>query len=81
MAYNQYNHLQIVKAVLETFNEHKQEGVTTAYVYRKYIFPKFFISRATFYNYMNIPVNKRIKEIEEKRKNAKQQCLQFAAVC
>ena len=50
--------------VIECYTRHKQPGVSTAYVYRNYIFPQFRISIATLYIYLSTPVNKQLKELE-----------------
>lgn len=51
--------------VIDTYNLHKRDGVSTAYVYRTYIFPKFRISIATLYIYLSTPVSKQLKEIDK----------------
>jgi len=57
-----------MQIVIDTYNRHKQPGVSTAYVYREYIYPTYHISIATLYNYLATPVKKELKEFEKKPK-------------
>lgn len=62
MGYNNKNTLIIAKKVQEVYLKHAKEGVTTISIYRNHIYPVFFISKATFYNYLTINVNKELKK-------------------
>ncbi|MFC4673597.1 hypothetical protein [Dysgonomonas termitidis] len=37
------------------------------YIYRNYIYPRHFISRSTFYDYLGTPYKKELAEIEARR--------------
>ncbi len=56
-----------MQRVIEVYQKHKLPGVSTAYVYRTFIFPEFHISLATLYIYLGTPVNKELKNIESSR--------------
>jgi hypothetical protein len=71
MAYNRRNKLKQVKAVLEVYNREKKDGISTQYVFRTFIEPRFHISCATLYNYLAMPVNKLIKEEDAKLQKSK----------
>lgn len=64
--YNRYNFLLKVRKVCETYNEHARKGVATGYIYDNYIKNQFFISRATFYNYLSTPYKAEIEKFENK---------------
>ncbi|MCC4211710.1 hypothetical protein [Leeuwenhoekiella parthenopeia] len=59
------NKLLRYKKILDVYLEHKTEDIPTAVVYRKYIYPQFFISRTTLYAVLGTPVNKLLKELGE----------------
>lgn len=61
----QKNKLLRYKAILDEFKTHKTEDIPTTVIYRKYIYPKFFISRTTLYNILCTPVNKELKELDD----------------
>jgi hypothetical protein len=62
MAFDNTNILLRIKEVQDVYQANKQEGVTTMFVYRKYIYPRFLISRSTFYSYLSVPASKLLKE-------------------
>lgn len=62
--YNRENKLKLVIRVQEEYLKYANSGLTTAYIYRTYIYPKFLISQATFYNYLNEPAKRDLKKIE-----------------
>lgn len=74
MAYNRENKLRQIIDVQNTFKKHKMEGVTTAYVFRTYIKPKFHISLQTLYIYLATRAEHELKKIlaekAEQQKNA-----------
>lgn len=61
----QKNKLLRYKAILDEYQMHKTEDIPTTVIYRKYIYPKFFISRTTLYNILCTPVNKELRELDE----------------
>ena len=59
-----------VQAMQEEYLKYINSGRTTIYIYRTYIYPKFLISRATFYNWLAIAPKKeleKLKRAEEER--------------
>lgn len=66
MAYTRKNKLLTMQKVLELYLKYKQDGTSTAYVYRTYIYPVYPISIATLYNYLATPVTKELKELDSK---------------
>jgi hypothetical protein len=83
MAYNRKNKLLQIIAVQQVYQQYKQEGISTAWVYRKYIYPQFHISLPTLYIYLGTPAQKQLKEIATKAAQplslAQQQQVLFAA--
>ena len=67
MAYNRRNKLLQMQRVIEVYKDRKLPGVSTAYVYRTYIWPEFHISMATLYNYLGTPVTRELKEMSMKQ--------------
>ncbi len=67
MAYNKRNKLLTMQKVIEIYLREKKPGISTAYVYRTYIFPVYPISIVTLYAYLNTPVVKQIKEMDAER--------------
>lgn len=65
MAYTRKNKLLQMQDVIDCYNLHKLPGVTTAYVYRTHIFPKFRISLSTLYIYLSTPVSRELKKLDE----------------
>jgi hypothetical protein len=59
------NKLLRYKLILECYLEHKTDDIPTTVVHRKYIYPKYFISRTTLYTILGTPVNKLLKELEK----------------
>jgi hypothetical protein len=66
MAYKRTNKLLMMQKVIEIYLREKKPGISTAYVYRTYIYPVYPISISTLYNYLSTPVTKELKEIEAK---------------
>lgn len=58
------NKLLRYQEVLNYYNAVKIEDVPVTVTYRKYIYPKFFISRRTLYEILSTPVVKELKEIQ-----------------
>ena len=61
----QKNKLLRYKDVLAVYHQHKTEDIPTTVVWRKYIYPKFHISRITLYTILNTPVVRELKKIAE----------------
>jgi len=58
------NKLLRYKIILDLYKAHKTEDIPVTVVLRKYIFPRFPISRTTLYTILATPVDKELKEIE-----------------
>ena len=58
------NKLLRYKAVLDLYYEKKTEDIPVAVVWRKYVYPKFHISKTTLYTILGTPVVKKLKEIK-----------------
>jgi hypothetical protein len=56
------NTLLRMKAVIDEYKRHEHPGVSSAFIYREYIYPKFYISPSRFYDYLATPVDKLLKE-------------------
>lgn len=67
--YNRYNFLLKVQAVCEIYKQYKKEGVTTGFIYNQYIKDVYFVSRTTFFAYLNINYKKELADIEKQRKS------------
>ncbi len=66
MSYNRKNKLLFMKDVLDLYLQEKKPGISTAYVYRTFIYPRYRISMTTLYKYLSTPVTKLLKEDEKK---------------
>ena len=42
-----------VAEVNRIYDEHRRSGLSNVEVWRRYVYPKFFISERTFYNMLN----------------------------
>ncbi|MEG1464848.1 MAG: hypothetical protein RSC11_08135 [Mucinivorans sp.] len=65
MAYNRKNKLTLIVDVQRITLEHTVRGVPQQWVYDNLIFPKYRISRATFYSYLGIPAKRELTKIQE----------------
>lgn len=57
------NTLLRYKAIQDEYLKFKTEDIPTTVIHRKYIYPKFFISRTTLYTILGTPINKKLKEL------------------
>ncbi|WP_435138878.1 hypothetical protein [Formosa sp. A9] len=60
----QKNKLLRYQKVLDYYNEVKNDDIPTTVIWRKYIYPKFAISRTTLYEILGTPVVKQLKDIQ-----------------
>ena len=58
-----------MQEIVELYCREKKDGVSFTYVYKTFIWPQYYISRATLYAYLRTPINKQLKEEQEKLKN------------
>lgn len=66
MAYTNAHKIKMIRNVCNLYREHKKEGVSTIYIYRRIIYPQYPISLATLYNYLSIPIERKERELQEK---------------
>jgi len=48
---------------------HKEDGIPNTYIYRKYIYPVFFISERTFYRYLRRNVKRELRQLQQDHEN------------
>lgn len=63
-----YNRRNILKRIIEVQNitlEHTKRGVSQKWVYENIIFPCFYLSPATYYNYLAMNAKAELKKMEE----------------
>lgn len=73
-----YNRRNILRRIIEIQNitlEHTKRGVSQKWVYEKIIFPRFYLSPATYYNYLDTNARAELKKLDEA--DAKQLKLEF----
>ncbi len=77
MAYSRKNHLLRVKDVCELYEQVGKPDVPMTRTYHKHIYPRFHISRCTFYRYLSTNYKKELRHLAEKvqPKNPKQYTL------
>ena len=73
MAFSRKNMLFRVKEVNELYLEKAKIGLTTEFIYRTFIEPRFHISRSTLYEYLAIPYDRQLKEIYQREKAEQEQ--------
>lgn len=73
MAFSRKNMLFRVKEVNELYVEKAKIGLTTEFIYRTFIEPRFHISRSTLYEYLAIPYDRQLKEIYQREKAEQEQ--------
>lgn len=61
---SQKNKLLRYKKILDYYHEVYNEDIPLTKIHSKFIYPKFFISRTTFYKILSTPVTKELKEIQ-----------------
>lgn len=61
----QYNKLYRYQLILDEYNQHNTIDIPLTVIWRKYIYPKFGISKATLYTILATPVKKEIEKVEE----------------
>jgi hypothetical protein len=62
------NYLRKVVEVQNITLEHINRGCTQIWVYKKIIYPRFFISLNTFYRWLGEPAKKELAELEKNKK-------------
>lgn len=62
--YHRRNLLEKIAAMQAEYLSHQNSGRTEMYVYRTYIKPVYFISRATFYRWLTINPTKELAAMD-----------------
>ncbi len=62
---NRKNLLLRYKAIMEEFDKYDCRTIPITTIWRKYIFPKFHISRETLYKIFNTDIEGELRSIEE----------------
>lgn len=62
--YHNRNFYRKVEAMQQEYLSHQNSGRTEMYIYRKWIYPRFFISRATFYNWLSINPTRELEKLK-----------------
>lgn len=63
--YHRKNFLLRVAAMQREYMLHRNTGRSEMYVYRTWIYPKFWISRSTFYNWLAINPTRELEKLRE----------------
>lgn len=71
MAFSRKNLLLRVKEINELYIEKQRIGLSTEYIYRSFIAPRYHISRSTLYEYLTIPYAAQLREIERQEREYK----------
>ena len=66
MAYTRRYLLNRVKAVNEIYLRESKRGVTAVFIYENLIRDQFNISYSTFYNYLAIPYERQLRELDRR---------------
>lgn len=69
MSFSRKNLLCRVREVNELFVEKQRLGLSTEYIYRTFIEPRYHISRTTLYNWLTIPYAAQLREIERQEQS------------
>lgn len=54
----------MIRKVCDIYQQHRKSGMPTVQIYRKYVYPVYPISLATFYNYLATPIGSKERELE-----------------
>ncbi|MDY0208405.1 MAG: hypothetical protein RBR82_17555 [Pseudomonas sp.] len=67
----QRNTLLRYQAVLDEFEQHNCQEVPITVIWRKYIYPKYFISRQTLYRIFNTNVQESLDKVKQRGEQLK----------
>lgn len=71
MAYNRRNHLMRVLEVQRLVIEYQGQGRGARWICKNIIYPKYTMSMATYYNYLNTNARKQLKELDLEESKSK----------
>lgn len=66
-----YNKRNLYKRIIEVqgiYMQYRDTGRPATYIYTTYIYPRFFISRSTFYAWLGTNAKAGLKKLEEAQK-------------
>jgi hypothetical protein len=69
--YNRKNKLTLIISIQETTLEHTKKGVTQEWVYKNLIYPRFFISRRTYYEYLGYNAKQELRKLQDNESKSK----------
>ena len=61
----QKNKLLRYRAIVNDYLSYNTQDIPLAVIWRKYIYPKYFISLGTLNNALNEPIEKKLRELEQ----------------
>lgn len=61
----QHNTLQRYRIIMEEFDQYNNGDVPITVIWRKYIYPKYYISRQTLYNIFNTDIAGQLNEVKQ----------------
>ena len=73
MAFSRKNLLLRVKEINELYMEKAKIGLSTEFIFRTFIKPRYHISRSTLYEYLAIPYDRQLREIAQRERAEKEQ--------
>ena len=65
VTYNPRNYYTKVAAMQEEYLAHGNSGRTELYIYRTFIYPRFYISRSTFYRWLTINPSRELAKLDD----------------
>lgn len=77
MAYNNRNTLLRMVEIQNLVLERKRHGITQLHVYETEVYPKYYISYATFNRYLSYPAKHELKYGRRKEEDKRQLSLSF----
>lgn len=67
MSYNSKNRLLRIIEIQNLVLERKRKGITQLHVYETEVYPRYFISYATFNRYLAYPAKQELRNMEKKK--------------
>lgn len=61
----QHNTLQRYRVIMQEFDQYNNGDVPITVIWRKYIYPKYYISRQTLYNIFNTDIAGQLNRVKE----------------
>lgn len=61
----QHNTLQRYRVIMQEFDQYNNGDVPITVIWRKYIYPKYYISRQTLYNIFNTDIAGQLNSVKQ----------------